>query len=163
VRAMAASVGRPVIFPLSNPGSRCEANPTDILHWTDDRAIVGTGSPFPPCERNGAACRIDQTNNAYIFPGMGLAAVAVNARRVTDGMFVAAARTLAAESPARRDQRANFLPPVGDLRKVSLSIALAVALQARREGMTDIPVEDIEGAIRSKIWVPEYRPYIRKR
>jgi len=150
-----------VIFPLSNPTSRCEATPSDLLHWTAGRAIVGTGSPFAACQRNGAAFKIDQTNNTYIFPGVGLAAVAVKARRVSDGMFIAAARALAAASPACRDSNANLLPAIGDLRDLSVAMALSVAVQARREGLTDIATDDIEAAIRAKVWQPEYRPYVR--
>ncbi|HWY14743.1 MAG TPA: NAD-dependent malic enzyme [Rhizomicrobium sp.] len=163
VRAMAAQTERPVIFPLSNPTSRCEATPSDLLHWTAGRAIVGTGSPFAACQRNGAAFKIDQTNNTYIFPGVGLAAVAVKARRVSDGMFIAAARALAAASPASRDSNANLLPAIGDLRDLSVAMALSVAVQARREGLTDIATDDIEAAIRAKMWQPEYRPYVRAR
>jgi malate dehydrogenase (oxaloacetate-decarboxylating) len=161
VRAMAAQVDRPVIFPLSNPTSHCEATPSDILGWTGGRAIVGTGSPFPPCQRNNAEFKFDQTNNSYIFPGVGLAAVAVKARRVTDGMFVAAARALAAVSPARRDANANLLPGIGSLRDVSFAVALSVGIQAQREGVTDISLDGVENAVRSKIWRPEYRPYVR--
>jgi malate dehydrogenase (oxaloacetate-decarboxylating) len=163
VRAMAAQTAHPVIFALSNPTSRCEATPSDILHWTAGRAIVGTGSPFPACLRNGATFKIDQTNNSYIFPGVGLAAVAVKATRVSDGMFIAAARALAAASPACRDSNANLLPAIGDLRDLSFAVALSAAIQARHEGLTDIPTDDIEAAIRAKVWCPEYRPYVRAR
>ncbi len=161
VRAMAAHVARPVIFPLSNPTSRCEATPADLMKWTDGRAIVGSGSPFPPIERNGSEFKIDQTNNSYIFPGVGLAAIALRTRRVSEGMFIAAARALAEASPALQNPNANLLPPVRDLRDVSLAVALSVGIQAHREGLTQIPSDQIEDAIRAKIWTPEYRPYAR--
>jgi malate dehydrogenase (oxaloacetate-decarboxylating) len=101
VRAMVVGIERPVIFPLSNPTSRSEATPADLMKWTDGRALIGTGSPFAPVEWNGRKVPVDQTNNSYIFPGMGLGILAVSARRVTDTMFMAAAESLAALSPAR--------------------------------------------------------------
>ncbi|MFY9893757.1 MAG: NAD-dependent malic enzyme, partial [Xanthobacteraceae bacterium] len=119
VRAMAADVERPVIFPLSNPTERSEATPQELIVWTDGRAVIGTGSPFPPIERDGRPFRIDQTNNSYVYPGVGLAAIAVQARRISDGMFLAAARTIAELSPAKHDPRANLLPPLAELRKIS--------------------------------------------
>ena len=146
VRAMAAQVQRPVIFPLSNPTERSEATPQDLLAWTDGRAVIGTGSPFPPVSRDGKPFRIDQTNNAYVYPGIGLGAIAVQARRISDGMFLAAARTIAEMSPAKRDPRANLLPPLTELRAVSLRVAIAVATEAVREGLTPPVAEgDIRG------------------
>ena len=102
VRAMAQTVKRPVIFPLSNPTSRCEATPEDLMRWTEGRAIIGTGSPFHAVEWEGRKIPVDQTNNSYIFPGVGLGILAVKARRVTDSMFMAAAQALAELSPARQ-------------------------------------------------------------
>jgi len=160
VRAMAEQNKRPVIFPLSNPTSRAEATPQDLETWTEGRAVVGTGSPFPPLTRDGARFKVDQTNNSYIFPGVGLGVLAVKARRVTDGMFMAAAKALASASPARSNPRANLLPSVGQLRDVAVSVALAVALQAHKEGQTaGISTDQIESAIRAKIWTPHYLPY----
>ncbi len=116
IRAMAATVERPVIFPLSNPTSRSEATPTDLLKWTDGRALIGTGSPFAAVNWNGREVPIDQTNNSYIFPGMGLGILSVEARRVTDTMFMAAAKCLAELSPTRRNKSGRLLPPVSELR-----------------------------------------------
>ncbi len=112
VRMMAEINRRPVIFPLSNPTSRAEATPQDLERWSEGRAVIGTGSPFPPLMRSRPAFKVDQTNNSYIFPGVGLGAIAVQARRVTDTMFMAAAKALAAMSPAKRNPNGNLLPPV---------------------------------------------------
>ena len=160
VRAMARGVERPVIFPLSNPTLRSEASPQDLLAWTEGRAIVGTGSPFPRVMRAGQLVKVDQTNNSYIFPGVGLGVLAVGARRVTDRMFEVAARTLASASPAKTDPSANLLPPVTDLRRVAVLVARAVARQARAEGLCD-PLDDaqIDARIDAKMWEPSYRPY----
>src|SRR5436190_917349 len=103
VRTMAENNRRPVIFPLSNPTSRAEATPDDIQRWSHGRAVIGTGSPFPPLMRDGRELKVDQTNNSYIFPGVGLGVIAAQARRLTDTMFMAAAKALAALSPARND------------------------------------------------------------
>src|SRR5712671_5270171 len=111
VRTMAKAVARPVIFPLSNPVTRCEARPQELETWSGGRAVIGTGSPFPPVVRNGKPVTVDQTNNAYVFPGVGLGVLAVDARRVSDGMFKAAARALADLSPTKLDPNANLLPP----------------------------------------------------
>jgi malate dehydrogenase (oxaloacetate-decarboxylating) len=162
VRGMAAINRRPVIFPLSNPTSRAEATPGDIEKWTEGRAIIGTGSPFPPLLRDGRSLPVDQTNNSYIFPGLGLGVLAAQARRVTDTMLMAAAKALAALSPARTDANANLLPPVTALRNVSIAVARAVALQARKEGLTtDISDDEIDTAIRARMWEPKYLPYRR--
>jgi malate dehydrogenase (oxaloacetate-decarboxylating) len=161
VRAMAENNRRPVIFPLSNPTSRAEATPSDIARWSNGRAVIGTGSPFPPLVRDGREFKVDQTNNSYIFPGVGLGVIAVRARRLTDTMFMAAAKALAALSPARNDTGSNLLPPVTALREVSIAVALATALQARKEGLTDLAEDKIEAAIHAKMWSPMYLPYRR--
>jgi malate dehydrogenase (oxaloacetate-decarboxylating) len=162
VRAMAATNKRPVIFPLSNPTSREEATPADIEAWTEGRALIGVGSPFPPITRDGARFKVDQSNNSYIFPGVGLGALAVGANRISDGMFMAAAKALASSSPARDNPKHNLLPPVSSLREVAATVALAVALQAHKEGLAaDVPTEQIEQRIRAKVWTPRYVPYRR--
>jgi malate dehydrogenase (oxaloacetate-decarboxylating) len=162
VRAMAEHNKRPVIFPLSNPTWRAEATPEDIEAWSAGRAVIGTGSPFPPLTRKGVKFNVDQTNNSYIFPGVGLGAIAVQAARVSDQMFMVAAKALAAASPARDDPKKNLLPPVTSLREVSVTVALAVALQAHREGLAEgVHTDEIEGLIRSKVWTPRYVPYSR--
>jgi malate dehydrogenase (oxaloacetate-decarboxylating) len=163
VRAMAESNRRPVIFPLSNPTSRAEATPEDIQRWSHGRAVIGTGSPFPPLVRDGGPFKVDQTNNSYIFPGVGLGVIAARARRLTDTMFMAAAKALAALSPARNDPANNLLPPVTALREVSIAVARATALQARKEGLTDLAEDEIDAAIHAKMWSPKYLPYRRTR
>jgi malate dehydrogenase (oxaloacetate-decarboxylating) len=160
VRAMAQTVERPVIFPLSNPTSRCEATPEDLMHWTDGRAVVGTGSPFHAVNWQGRKIAVDQTNNSYIFPGVGLGILAVKARRVTDSMFMAAAQALAALSPARRGDSERLLPPVTELRRVSVAVAEAVARQAIKDGVADDRDEEVLTAeIRANVWEPTYLPY----
>ena len=163
VRTMAGAVERPVIFPLSNPVSRSEATPADLLRWTDGRALVGTGSPFPAVEVDGKPFTVDQTNNAYIFPGVGLGVLAVKAPRVSDDMFAAAAKALAGVSPASRDPKASLLPPVQDLRSVAGTVAAAVARQARTEGLCEaFDDATLDVLIAQKMWEPVYCPYYRK-
>jgi malate dehydrogenase (oxaloacetate-decarboxylating) len=163
VRGMALRVKRPIIFPLSNPTERSEATPQDLCAWSNGRAVIGTGSPFPPLNRDGCDCRVDQTNNAYVYPGIGLGAIAVKARRISDGMFLAAARTVAALSPARHDVNANLLPPLTDLRKISFAVAIAVARQAAAEGLADPRSdEELAAAVRAKMWEPVYAAYRRR-
>jgi malate dehydrogenase (oxaloacetate-decarboxylating) len=162
VREMARHIERPVIFPLSNPTSASEAIPTDLLRWTDGRALVGTGSPFAPVEVNGRMVRITQVNNSYIFPGLALGILVSKARRVTDGMIMAAARTLASLSPARKDKDAALLPPIGDSRKVGLVVGEAVALQAVADGVAEGGTESsLKERLRAYVWEPVYRPYER--
>jgi len=163
VRTMAEGTPQPIIFPLSNPTSRSEATPDDLLAWTEGRAVVGTGSPFPPVLKNGISMRIDQTNNSYVFPGIGLGAITARAKRITDGMLLAAARALADMSPSKSDPKANLLPPVSELRDVSYRVALAVAAQAQSEGVAEhTSREELEACVRLKMWTPTYRPYRRR-
>jgi malate dehydrogenase (oxaloacetate-decarboxylating) len=162
VRTMSAQHQRPIIFPLSNPVSHAEATPADIEPWSEARAVIGAGSPFPPIMRKGRNFSIDQTNNSYIFPGVGLAAVATRARRISDTMFMAAAKALAEMSPAKKDPNANLLPPVTALREVATAVAIAVAKQAHAEGLTKgVAGERIEQTIRQTMWLPHYLPYRR--
>jgi malate dehydrogenase (oxaloacetate-decarboxylating) len=162
VRAMCAQHARPIIFPLSNPVSCAEAAPADVDRWSEGKAVIGAGSPFPPLTRNGKSFKVDQTNNSYIFPGVGLAAVATRARRISDAMFMAAARALAEMSPARTDPNANLLPPVTALREVAIAVAIAVAKKAHAEGLTrGVTADNIEQAVRKAMWMPRYLPYRR--
>lgn len=162
VRAMAKHNTRPIVFALSNPVSCAEATPAEIERWSEGRAIIGAGSPFPPVNRAGRPFLVDQTNNSYIFPGVGMGAVATRARRITGAMFMAAAKALAAMSPAKTDLAANLLPPVTKLREVAIAIAIAVGQQAHAEGLTEgISADRIEDAVRAKMWTPQYLPYRR--
>jgi malate dehydrogenase (oxaloacetate-decarboxylating) len=163
VRAMARGQQRPAILPLSNPTSRVEAKPEDVIAWSDGRAIVGTGSPFAPVSYDGREIRIAQTNNAYIFPGLALAVVCARAKHVSDGMMMAAAEALARLSPTRVDTAGGLLPPLEDLRKVSVSVAVAVGRQAALEGLAVVKGEAFIEALRKTIWEPVYRPYKRRR
>jgi malate dehydrogenase (oxaloacetate-decarboxylating) len=162
VREMARHIDRPVIFPLSNPTSVSEAAPADLLRWTEGRALVGTGSPFAPVEVNGKMVRIAQINNSYIFPGLALGILVSKARRVTDGMIMAAARTLASLSPARADKSAALLPPIADSRKVGLVVGEAVALQAIADGVAEGGGEEtLKDSLREYVWEPVYLPFER--
>ena len=164
VRSMAKGVARPIIFPLSNPTSRSEATPEQLMAWSNGRALIGTGSPFPPLQQGGKAVRVTQTNNSYIFPGVGLGVLAAHARRITDAMFMAAGKAVAAISPTIADRNAELLPPVTELRKVAMVVAQAVARQAQADGVAP-PCEaaELDARIAARMWEPRYRPYLRKR
>ncbi len=162
VREMAKHAERPIIFPLSNPTSCAEATPQDLLRWTDGRALVGTGSPFPPVEFNGKLVRIAQVNNSYIFPGLALGILVSRARRVTDSMIMAAAKALAGLSPAREDKSLPLLPPVADSRKVGLVGGEAVGRQAIADGVAEVAdAEALREQLRDYVWEPVYLPYER--
>ena len=159
VRAMAANTERPIVFPLSNPTSRVEATPLDIITWTDGRALVATGSPFAPVSFQGRDYPVAQCNNSYIFPGMGLGILVSGARHVSDDMFMAASEALAASSPAQRDENAPLLAPLSQVREVSKSIAFSVARQAQSEGLAEMTTEEaLREQIDAQFWHPEYRP-----
>jgi len=160
VRAMAASTDRPVILPLSNPTSKTEALPIDILRWTSGRALVATGSPFEPVEVDGRVHEIGQANNVFIFPGLGLGAIAAEARMITPRMFLLAAETLAGVVTDERLATGALYPPVADLRAVSRAIAIRVAREAIDEGLAGIdPATDIEALVDGAMWWPAYVPY----
>lgn len=158
IREMARHVERPVIFPLSNPTSKSEATPSDLLNWTAGRAFIATGSPFPPVSHNGRLITIGQCNNAFIFPGVGLGVIAAGARRVTDTMFSAAARVLSEFSPALSDPDGPLFPPLGNVREISYRVALAVGTEAVRAGLTSIRPDSLEHAVTNKMWTPQYVP-----
>ncbi len=164
IREMAKHVDRPIILPLSNPTSRIEAVPEDLLRWTDGRAVIGTGSPFPPVEFRGKKTPIAQTNNSYIFPGLALGILVSQAKRVSDGMIMAAAKALASLSPTRMDRDASLLPPIVDSRKVSFEVARAVGERAIAEGIAGAADKlDLEERLRAYVWEPVYAAYERVR
>ncbi len=158
IREMASHVEHPVIFPLSNPTSRAEATPADLLDWTNGKAVIATGSPFDPVEYNGVTHIIAQCNNSYIFPAMGLGIRASRARRVTDSMFMAAAFALKEASPALKDPTASLLPSLTIIRDVGREIARAVAKAAIEAGVADSITEaEIDERIEETMWKPEYK------
>jgi len=164
VREMARHIERPVIFPLSNPTSKAEATPADLLRWTDGRALVGTGSPFDPVEVNGKLVRISQINNSFIFPGLALGILVSRSTRVSDAMIMASAKALATLSPILADKGAPLLPPIADCRKVSLVVAEAVAKQAIADGTAEaLDDATLRQRIRAYVWEPVYLPYERIR
>ncbi|MGO9353005.1 MAG: NAD-dependent malic enzyme [Mycobacterium sp.] len=157
VRELAAKTERPIIFPLSNPTSRAEAHPAELDKWTDGRALIATGSPFAPLQRNGVERPIAQCNNVYIFPAMGLAVTAAQATRVTDDMMRVAAATLGDASPALSDPDQPLLPAWPDVPSVAMRIAHAVAAQAVTDGVAPKRSDDeLTQRIAQVHWTPEY-------
>jgi malate dehydrogenase (oxaloacetate-decarboxylating) len=160
IREMASHVARPVILPLSNPTHLAEAVPADLLRWTDGRALIATGSPFDPVACDGVGYEIGQANNALVFPGLGLGAIAAGASRITDGMIRAAARAIA-QLVDPSTPGAPLLPPVSRLRETSHAVAVAVAQAARLEGVATAALSgDINEHVRRLMWVPAYRPVL---
>jgi malate dehydrogenase (oxaloacetate-decarboxylating) len=154
VTAMAAHTARPVIMPLSNPTSHSEARPADLIAWTGGRALIATGSPFPPVKYGGVEYQIAQANNALIFPGLGLGVTVSRARRVSDGMLAAAADALADLSGTAPG--APLLPPVTSLRDVSAAVAVAVARAAQAEGLAQTMLDDPDKQVAEAMWAPAY-------
>jgi malic enzyme len=164
LRALAAGAERPIVLPLSNPTSASEATPVEVLRWTDGRALVATGSPFDAVEVDGERREVGQANNVFIFPGLGLGAIAAETRSITDRMFLLAARTLADAVTDARLARGALYPAVGDLRAVTRAIALVVAREAVAAGLAGISADDdIEATIDRAMWWPAYAPYVPAR
>jgi len=163
VREMAQYAERPVIFPLSNPTSRSEAIPRDLMNWTSGRALIGTGTAFDPVNVGGKTVRIAQTNNSYIFPGLALGIVAAQAKRVTDAMVKAAAAELIRHLPTQTDKEGSLLPSLSDARRLGRLIGQAVGMQAIKDGQSEVADEDaLQRELEAIIWEPVYRPYERK-
>lgn len=158
IRAMASYCERPIVMPMSNPTAKAEAVPADVIAWSDGRALVATGSPFDDVNYRGRRYRIGQANNAFVFPGVGLGAIAVRARQVTAGMFSASARALAEMVDDRMLAEGALYPPMSEVRNVSRRVAVAVAEEAIAEGLAD-PGVDVEAAVDEAMWFPEYLPY----
>jgi len=160
IRSMADRVDRPIILPLSNPTSKCEAHPEDLVAWSEGRAVVATGSPFDDVPYRGKMIPVTQCNNAFIFPGIGLGVVATKPAKVSDGMILAAVECLASHAPSLDDASARLLPPLESAREVCQRIAVAVGRAAIEEGLaTEGDLENLESTIRGKVWRPEYLPY----
>jgi malic enzyme len=157
VRAAARSVDQPLVLPLSNPTSKSEAVPAQVLEWTDGRALVATGSPFDDVTRDGRTVRIGQANNAFVFPGVGLGTLVSRAQMVTDSMFLAAAEALAREVTAEDLAEGSLYPRVQELRKVTAKVAEAVVREAREAGV-GLPYENgaIAAAVARSMWEPVY-------
>ncbi|KAM3086171.1 NAD-dependent malic enzyme, mitochondrial [Clarireedia jacksonii] len=163
ITEMSAHVDRPIIFPLSNPTRLHEADPKDINEWSKGKALISTGSPFPPVSYNGKEYEVAECNNSTCFPGIGLGCVLSRSKLLSDKMLVAAVKALAAQSPALKDPDKGLLPDVMDVREISVHIAKAVIQTAVDEGLAqekDIPSEDesLEEWIREQMWDSKYRP-----
>jgi malate dehydrogenase (oxaloacetate-decarboxylating) len=157
VRELAGKTERPIIFPLSNPTSHAEAHPAELDEWTDGRALIATGSPFAPLQRDGVTRPVAQCNNVYIFPAMGLAVTAAQATRVTDDMMRVAAATLGDASPALSDPTAPLLPTWSDVPDIALRIAAAVGRQAIADGVAPARSDaELSERISQVHWAPEY-------
>lgn len=160
IREMAKHAQAPVVLPLSNPTSKTEAAPSDILEWTQGRALVATGSPFDPIDVQGQTHLIGQANNAFVFPGVGLGVIVSEAREVTDGMFLVAARTLSILVPQERLEKGALYPSQNDLRSVSREIAIAVVKEARDSGVGRVLEDDhIARLVEANMWWPDYVEY----
>jgi malic enzyme len=158
ITAMAEQTPVPIIFPLSNPTDKSEATPADVLEWTQGRALVATGSPFAPVTAGGRTHLVGQANNVFVFPGIGLGAIATRASEITDSMFAVAATTLAGMVPAGRLGQGALYPPLADLRPISRAIAIAVASEALTGGVAGIdPKIGIADAVDAQMWTPEYQ------
>lgn len=163
IEALHKGCPKPLVLPLSNPTSRAEATPQEILTWTNGEALVATGSPFEPVELNGRKHPIAQCNNVYIFPGIGLGAIAAGASRITDNMLMAASNALAEQAPVVREGKGPLLPPLSETRELSRNIAFAVGKRAQEDGVA--PVVDDERLLRAierNFWTPSYRHYRRR-
>ncbi|MBG9714873.1 oxaloacetate-decarboxylating malate dehydrogenase [Bacillus cereus] len=158
IKEMASHVERPIILPMSNPTPLAEAKPADLIEWTEGRALVATGSPFEPVTYNGVTYVIGQSNNALIFPGLGLGTIVVRASVMTDGMFAAAAEAVASMVDTSQPG-APILPEVEELRNISEMVAIEVAKVAVAEGVARVNLSDndIKMAVQEAMWKPEYR------
>jgi malate dehydrogenase (oxaloacetate-decarboxylating) len=163
VRWLASHTAHPIVFALSNPTSASEAHPGDVLRWSDGRALVATGSPFGEVEHGGRMHTVAQGNNAFVFPGLGLAAMLSGTREVTDTMVLEAAYALAEHTERHCLEDGLVYPPVRDLREVAVRVCMRVMQQAERDGVGRVPEEargDLEAFVRSRMYVPGYLPIV---
>lgn len=154
---------RPIVMPLSNPTSRMEARPEDIVRWTEGRAIIATGSPCDAVEFNGCSIPVAQCNNVYVFPAIGLGAIASGAARITEAMLMAASRALADASPLVHNGEGALLPEIGTICDVTRRIAFEVGKTAQQSGVAEKMSDDaLLQSINDNFWLPHYRPYKRR-
>jgi len=156
VREMAAHTDRPIVFALSTPPARAEANPADLISWTDGRALIGTGCPVAPVTWRGVTYVLAQINNAMLYPGLAPGVIVSRASRISDGMFAAAANAVSSLVTVRQPG-ASLLPHVDDLRSVSVTVAAAVAEAAESERLSTVAMGDIVQQVQNAMWQPEYR------
>lgn len=162
IRCMVDNCDRPIVFPLSNPVKQVEALPEQVIEWSAGRAIVATGSPFPPVTYGGKIYPIAQCNNSYIFPGIGLAVVAAGISRITDEMFMLASDTLAEQSPMANGGEGNLLPAINKIGELSKVIAFQLGKIAQQQGYAlKMPDDLLQSKIDNAFWTPCYRSYRR--
>ncbi|HSM38996.1 MAG TPA: malic enzyme-like NAD(P)-binding protein, partial [Candidatus Limnocylindrales bacterium] len=160
VREVAASHPQPIVMPLSNPSSASEAQPADILQWSDGRALVATGSPFADVEIRGARRLIGQANNVFVFPGVGLGAIVAEARELTDEAFLVAARRLSTMVEDARLAAGALYPPIPELRMAARAIAIELVRHFRDTGYgRQYPDDEVEPAVDRAMWWPDYLPF----
>ncbi|APB70588.1 NAD-dependent malic enzyme [Paenibacillus polymyxa] len=157
VKEMAKHTERPIIMPMSNPTPLAEATPQDLIHWTEGKALIATGSPFEPVIYNNIKFEIGQSNNAFVFPGLGLGAIVVKSKIITDSMFAAAAHAVA-QMVDLSQPGASLLPKINELREVSEAVAVAVAKAAVQDGVARHQPDDIAQAVRDAMWDCKYKP-----
>ncbi|MCY7924188.1 oxaloacetate-decarboxylating malate dehydrogenase [Bacillus haynesii] len=162
IKEMAAHTERPVILPMSNPTHLAEAVPEDLFKWTDGKALVATGSPFEAVEYNGVKHEIGQSNNAFVFPGLGLGTIVAKAKVITNGMFAASANAVA-NMVDHEKPGAGLLPKIDDLQDVSVQVAIDVVKAAIKDGVAQVQPEDVEKTVREAMWRPEYQTIVAKR
>ncbi|HSX14071.1 MAG TPA: NAD-dependent malic enzyme [Chlamydiales bacterium] len=162
IQMMYKNTKMPIVFPLSNPTSKTEVNPQDIIEWTNGNSIVATGSPFPPVTYGGKIYKVGQCNNVYIFPGVGAGVIAVDAKEVTDTMFLEAARILAGFSPRIKDPNASLFPDFSEVKKICREIAIGVGKKAIEEGLSKVSIKQVEKRVDALMWTPHYSELLKK-